>query len=85
MKTKKWRMQSMQTIVVCMISFMLFNFLTTVSLNIFIPEVAALKEMSVSILYHANTIGNLISVVFALSVGITVSYTHLTLPTIRLV
>ena len=70
MKTKKWRMQSMQTIVVCMISFMLFNFLTTVSLNIFIPEVAALKEMSVSILYHANTIGNLISVVFALSVGI---------------
>lgn len=70
MKTKNWRMQSMQTIIVCMISFMLFNFLTTVSLNIFIPAVAELKGMQVATLYHANTIGNLISVVFALSVGI---------------
>ena len=27
MRTKSWRIQSVQTIIVCMISFMLFNFL----------------------------------------------------------
>ena len=70
MRTKSWRIQSVQTIIVCMISFMLFNFLTTVSLNIFIPAVAEMKGMSSSTLYHANTIGNLISVIFALSVGV---------------
>lgn len=70
MNVAKWRRKSIQTIIVCMISFMLFNFLTTVSLNIFIPAVAEMKEMSASTLYHANTIGNLISVAFALSVGV---------------
>lgn len=70
MQEGKWRVQSMQTIIVCMVTFMLFNFLTTVSLNIFIPAVAELKDMSAAVLYHANTIGNLISVIFALSVGV---------------
>jgi len=70
MKQKNWKSQALNTIIVCMVSFMLFNFLTTVSLNIFIPAVAELKNMSTATLYNANTIGNLISVVFVLSVGI---------------
>ncbi|MGB4438365.1 MAG: hypothetical protein WBJ13_03890 [Sedimentibacter sp.] len=70
MKQKNWKTQALNTIIVCMISFIIFNFLTTVSLNIFIPAVAELKNMSTASLYNANTIGNLISVVFALSVDI---------------
>ena len=66
----KWRSQSLRTIIICMISFMLFNFLTTVSLNVFIPAVAELKDIPTAGLYHANTIGNLISVVFALGIGV---------------
>lgn len=70
MKTRSWKLQSLNTVIVCMVSFMLFNFLTTVSLNIFIPAVAKLKEMDTAPLYNANTIGNLVSVVFALFVGV---------------
>lgn len=66
----KWRVQSLKTIIVCMISFMTFNFLTTVSVNVFIPAVAELKGMSTAPLYNANTIGNLISVVVVLFVGV---------------
>lgn len=69
MKTRTWKLQSLNTIIVCMVSFMLFNFLTTVSLNIFIPAVAELKGMDTAPLYNANTIGNLVSVIFALCVG----------------
>ena len=64
----KWRVQSLRTIIVCMISFMTFNFLTTVSVNVFIPAVAELKGMSTAPLYNANTIGNLISVIVVLFV-----------------
>lgn len=70
MKTRSWKLQSLNTIIVCMVSFMLFNFLTTVSLNIFISAVAKLKGMDTAPLYNANTIGNLVSVVFALCVGV---------------
>ncbi len=70
MKTRSWKLQSLNTVIVCMVSFMLFNFLTTVSLNIFIPAVAKLKEMDTAPLYNANTIGNLVSVIFALFVGV---------------
>ena len=70
MNVKKWRVQSLKTIIICMISFMTFNFLTTVSVNVFIPAVAELKGMSTEPLYNANTIGNLISVVVVLFVGV---------------
>ena len=66
----KWRVQSLRTIIVCMISFMTFNFLTTVSVNVFIPAVAELKGISTAPLYNANTIGNLISVIVVLFVGV---------------
>ena len=69
MKQKNWKTQALSTIIVSMVTFLLFNFLTTVSLNIFIPAVAELKNMSTATLYNANTVGNLISVFFALSVG----------------
>lgn len=70
MTKKKWQLESFKMILICSLSFLLFNFLTTVSLNIFIPAVAELKEISVGTLYNANTIGNLIAAAFALVVGI---------------
>lgn len=64
-----WKMQSLNLIVTSMCSFMLFNFLTTVSLNVFIPAVAELKEMNAATLYHWNTAGNLTAVLIALVIG----------------
>ncbi len=70
MKEKDWKKQSLNVIIGSMISFMLFNFLTTVSVNIFIPSVAELKGMETAPLYNANTVGNLISVIVALVIGV---------------
>lgn len=67
---KKWKKQALNVIIGSMISFMMFNFLTTVSVNIFIPAVAELKNMGTAPLYNANTVGNLISVAVALVIGV---------------
>lgn len=70
MTQNRWRKQALSVVIGSMISFMLFNFLTTVSVNIFIPAVAELKGMGTAPLYNANTIGNLISVIAALVLGV---------------
>ena len=69
MDQKKWKKQSLNVVIGSMISFMMFNFLTTVSVNIFIPAVAEMKNMGTAPLYNANTIGNLVSVLIALAIG----------------
>lgn len=69
MNLKNWKVQSLNLIITSMIAFMLFNFLTTVSVNIFIPAVAELKGMDTAPLYNWNTIGNLAAVVIALVIG----------------
>ncbi len=70
MNQSRWKKQSLNVIIGSMISFMMFNFLTTVSVNVFIPAVAELKGMETAPLYSANTVGNLISVVIALVFGL---------------
>lgn len=69
MDQKKWKKQSLNVVIGSMISVMMFNFLTTVSVNIFIPAVAEMKNMGTAPLYNANTIGNLVSVLIALAIG----------------
>ncbi len=65
---KFWK-RGVSVILCCMIAWIFFNFFSTVSLQIYLPALAAYKGWEYADLLMWNTYGNLIGVVFTLLSG----------------